>query len=140
MKRSKSMLIDAFLIHVKQGLINGRADSSGPEVLREMVDALREVLKGEDPDKALHIERQAGGPSDDRNYTVALIIHAHRKAGDKLVVAEAYANEWLEKTGHKRLSSRRLRAIWGQHRARIERLESIALMVEKTQQALQRHQ
>lgn len=135
MKRAKSRLIDSFLLHVEKEYITGRENSSGPEVLQEMVAALQDILNGEDTDKALHIERQAGGPSDERNFIVAMIMHAHYRADDKLVVAEGYANEWLEKTGYKRLSGRRLRDIWGQHRAEIERRESIAEMIKAIEQA-----
>ena len=129
MKRAQSHLIDMFLADVKSGLIIGKENSSGPIALQEMADALQSVLDGADTDEALQIKRVAGKPAEDKNFAVALIMHDHkedRKPG-------AYANDWLEKSGYETLSDTRLREIYKQHREKIERLESIKEMIEKTQ-------
>ena len=140
MKPAQSHLIEIFLENVKSGLISGKEIkgeqyTSGPEVLQLMVDALQDILDGKKtPQQALKIKRAAGQPAEDKNFTVALIMHAHRKAKDKK--PGAYANDWLEKSGEKTLSDRRLREIYKQHREKIEQLESIKEMIEKTQGAV----
>jgi len=139
MKRAESRLIETFLYHVNQGLITGRADD-GAAILHQVADALRAIQSGEHVDKALRITRDVGQPAADRNWTVALILRAHEKAGDKKIVAYTAANNWLEAHGHKRLSDRRLREILKERREEISVVESTQLIIEKTREALDQEQ
>ena len=131
MKRTRSNLIDAFLFNVKKKYVTGTEGSSGPVILGKIAVALQEILDGADPDDALQIERKRGQSADPRNFTVASIIRAHRKEREKVAVAYMYANIWLEGNGHKTLSDKRLREIYKLHKAKLEQLESIALMIKK---------
>jgi len=128
-------MIKAFMTEVKRGLISGRDNSSAPEVLQEMVAALQDILKGEDTDKALQIERQAGGPTEWKTIALACLVHQHRKAGDKWAVVELKVNKWLRIQGFDSLSERRLTTIYKDNLDWLQRRESIADMVE-TQEAI----
>lgn len=137
MKRADSRFIKTFLACVRADAITGQG-RSGPVVLQNMVDALQSILEGADFDTALKIERKPGGPEYERTYILAVIMRAHMKGGDKVVVAEEYANIWLEAVGGKRLTARRMRTIRKQHHARIQAAESISVMVRKVQQAIEK--
>ena len=137
MKRAKSRLIDIFLSHVKSGLISGRDDSSGPEVLQEMVTTLQDILNGEDTDKALHIERLPGKPPDVETIKRAILIHQQRKAGEKWSVVELVVNSWLKSEGREPLSLERMRAIYKQHGGWLRQRDDIEEMVKMVQQDIQ---
>lgn len=132
-------MIDLFLRMVSQGLITGRADANAPMILQEMSEALNRILSGENPDVALQIERQAGGPKAQRNWTVAKILRAHEKDHGQMAAAYHAANTWLEDNGHKTLSEKRLRDILNAHRDELMRRESTTELTKKTNKESARH-
>lgn len=135
MKQARSHLIETFLFNVNNGNVIGAERSSGPSILRQVADAMQEILDGEKPDTALKIERGPGGRSLDKTFIVALIMHSHAENGRKnIAAAEKDANNWLEATGYKRLGERRLRDIRNQHESTIERMESYTEMVKMLEQ------
>jgi hypothetical protein len=137
MKRAKSMLIDSFLFHIKKEYITGLENSSGPLVLERIVDALQDILNGEDPDKALQIKRGAGNPAkEERNLTIAKIMRAFEKAGEKKTAGYAEVNTWLKATGKNTLSKRSIGKIFEEYRPQVEVLEATAEIIEMTQKAL----
>jgi hypothetical protein len=136
MKPAESRLIKTFLLNVKEGNVTGLERSSGPTILDKITKALQAILDGEEPETALDIERKAGQPSEDRNFIVAYIIRDQRKKGEKAAVAHLEANNWLIKEGYrdKKLSDKRLRVIYNQHKAQLVQRETIELMLQKTEQ------
>ena len=135
MKSADSPLIGRFISQVKAECITGD-EHTGSIVLQEIVEALQAIQEGAVTDTALQIERTKGSPSKGRNFIVAYIIRAHRKAGDKVSVAHLEANNWLIKEGYrdKPLSDKRLRDIYDQHKPQLKQRESIQLMMDKVNQ------
>lgn len=129
MKRAHSKLIEAFLSNINKGFVTGIEGTTGPNILRQVGDALKEILGGEKPDSALEVKRVPGGQGQDRNFVVAYIIRDQRKA-EKVAVAHFYANKWLKENGYKTLSDKRLREIYKQHKARIKQMEIYIEMVK----------
>jgi hypothetical protein len=134
MKRAKSDLIDAFLVNVRKGLVSGREGSSGPVILQRMAEALEAIRDGANPNKALQVKRSAGGPAEPDNLPLAFRIHQLRQARENWAVVEIVANEWLAERGRDAVTQTRMKQIYKQHRATVEMHESLARMMELTNQ------
>jgi hypothetical protein len=140
MKQAQSILILAFLDNVKSGLISGRDNSSGPVTLQQMATALQEILNGEDTDKALQIERQAGQPRDIENIKLASLIHQQRKAGEYWSVVAHNVNEWLENEGLKPRKLDHLKTLYSRNRDWLKQRDEINQIVKMVQQDIQQRQ
>jgi len=86
-----SPFIELFLLCVDRGWIRGRKNSFGSEVLDEMADAFRKILKGEvDMNDALRIIKR----NKRRLHRVMPAVHELRKQG----------MPWKEVARHKRVN------------------------------------
>ena len=100
-KPPRSALVESILWHIKKGLIAATDDnSSAPDTLRELTQALQDILAGEDPDTALRIERSRGTPGDAAlQASMAQLIYLLKSRGEKMEVIRIYVNEWRQHHG-----------------------------------------
>jgi hypothetical protein len=133
MKPAQSDLILSFLLNVDKGLITGKDNSSGPGTLERTAVALREILDGAEPDKALEISRTGGTPPASITPALAYKIHEWRSADEKWVVIEKLASEWLAENGRDPLTASRLKKIHKKHLESLQRFDGIKRMQSLTE-------
>lgn len=138
MKRANSDLIAAFLLNVQNGLIAGKAETSGPVALEKIVAALEAIADGVDPDVALELSRRSGGPSDNTNAALATLIHKHRKAGEKWATIELLAEQWLHDAGRESVTLTRMKQVYRAHLRALQRSDDIDRMKALTEESQQR--
>jgi len=134
MSRVSSYRISQFLNQVKRGFIVATPRTSGEVELPRIVDALKAILQGEDPDSALQITRRTNATSD-RTLDVATIAYhrRHKENPEKWVVIEHEINEILHPAGE-RMSQTTIKNHYRAHRERIEKqvgVDALALLMKR---------
>jgi hypothetical protein len=124
MKPATSKLIDAFLFNVRSQRIVcvdemklPGMDTTGSEVLIRIEKALRDILAGVDPAKALEIKRAAGQPQNQITKPLALAIYKLRKDGIEWGAIHRIMEINFEEAGLEPLTKERLKAI---HKSNLE--------------------
>lgn len=115
-KRVDSWLLENFLHHVESGAIAGKSNSSGVPRLESMVNAVKKVLAGADPDQALGITRNRGKEHDEELTKIAFAAHLARfpEAGPAIgwEAITAAANAYLESINRTGISRPRIYSIY----------------------------
>lgn len=115
-----SHLISVFLHHFEYGRIVAEPNSEAETALADLVEALRRIRWGYDPDDALQIERSTGRPSKRYSFPLAYKIHDWRAQNEKWVTIAELANEWLRKKGYRTLSQSRLQTLYKEQKPKIQ--------------------
>lgn len=110
-RRCSSVLVTMFLQNVREGTIVGRKNSSGPEALALMAEALEQVLNGTPPAKALEVRARPGRLPASRTAEVATMIAQMRRADEKWAVVELEVNAWLRRRRLDPISVARMKQI-----------------------------
>ena len=91
-----SHFLYSLLLEIRNGLILGAPHSSGEATLKQLDEAISNILSGEQSaDQAFAITVRQGKPRDESSMTLALAIHRARIENVKWSVIELCANEWL---------------------------------------------
>ena len=116
-----SHLISVFLHHVEYGRIVAEPNSEAETALADLVEALRKIRWGYDPDDALQIERSTGRPSKRYSFPLAYKIDHWKAQKEKWATIEVLANEWLIKKGFQTtLTQGRLKNLYKEQKPKVD--------------------